>query len=174
MSQSESPRSLPEAVQEHELKTWPEYFAALLDGTKTFEYRRNDRGFRVGDVLHLREWDSITGHYTGREMRRRVTYVLSTDVSGDFVVLALGASAREGAGWEAPDDYEWARERAQRMCAAALMDAQVYRQKLLKGFGYPNETFGRAQDYRALSIILSALPPAPAAEPSDEGSQGHD
>jgi hypothetical protein len=73
----------------HELKTWPEYFGALVDGSKTFEYRRNDRGFRVGDVLHLREWDSITGHYTGRDMRRRVTYVLPTDLSGDFVVMGL-------------------------------------------------------------------------------------
>ncbi len=80
------------SAKEHELKCWPEYFTALVDGTKTFEYRRNDRGFRVGDVLHLREWDSITGHYTGREMRRHVTYVLPTDISGDFVVMALDAS----------------------------------------------------------------------------------
>jgi DNA repair exonuclease SbcCD ATPase subunit len=43
------------------------------------------------------------------------------------------------------------------MCANALIDAQVYRQKLLKGFGYPNETFARAQDYRALDIVLKSL-----------------
>lgn len=56
-----------------------------------------------------------------------------------------------------PNDYEWALERVTKMCASALVDAQIYRQKLLKGFGYPDETFRSAQDYRALSIILQRL-----------------
>jgi hypothetical protein len=75
--------------REHELKTWPEFFDALLSGAKTFEYRRDDRGFRVGDVLCLREWDPQTQDYSGREMRRSVTYLLQTDISGEFVVMAL-------------------------------------------------------------------------------------
>jgi hypothetical protein len=62
------------------------------------------------------------------------------------------------------DDYAWARERAVNMCASALLDAQVYRQKLLRGFGYPNETFARAQDYRALAILLARLPAPPTTE----------
>ena len=66
----------------HELKSWPDFFAALLDGTKTFEARRNDRDFRVGDTLVLREWipaDSVhsaVGTYTGREIKATVTYIL--------------------------------------------------------------------------------------------------
>lgn len=55
------------------------------------------------------------------------------------------------------EDVEWALERVTKMCASALVDARVYGRKLLKGFGYPNETFGRAQDYRALSIVLALL-----------------
>jgi len=31
----------------HELKTMTEYFAAILDGRKTFELRKDDRGFKV-------------------------------------------------------------------------------------------------------------------------------
>ena len=62
------------------------------------------------------------------------------------------------------DDYEWALDRVTRMCASALVDAQIYRQKLLKGFGYPNEVFHSAQDYRALNIILSALQQAQAPQ----------
>ena len=41
----------------HELKTWPQYFAAVRSGKKRFEIRRNDREFAVGDVLVLREFD---------------------------------------------------------------------------------------------------------------------
>lgn len=86
----------------HELKTWPDYFVHLLDGSKTFEYRRNDRGFKVGDVLRLREWEplawasgqSTMGRYTGREMQRRVSYLLAT--SPDFVILALARTDAPG------------------------------------------------------------------------------
>lgn len=58
----------------HELKTWPKYFSALLEGSKTFELRRDDRGFKVGDRLRLREWDYNT-EYSGRELMYRVTYI---------------------------------------------------------------------------------------------------
>lgn len=61
-------------IREHELKTDPTYFAALLDGTKTFEAREDDRGFRRGDVLILKEWTLEDG-YSGREERREVSYV---------------------------------------------------------------------------------------------------
>lgn len=61
---------------EHELKTWQSYFHAIADGTKTFEIRRDDRGFRVGDTLRLRETEYGSGNYTGREERRLITQIL--------------------------------------------------------------------------------------------------
>lgn len=62
----------------HELKTWPMYFDAIVDGTKTFELRRADRDFTIGDTLWLREWqpDFKGDYYTGREVEVEVTYVL--------------------------------------------------------------------------------------------------
>ncbi len=61
----------------HELKTWPDFFEAMAQGVKSFEYRRNDRGFRVGDTLTLREWDYQTAHYTGRSLWVEVTFIVN-------------------------------------------------------------------------------------------------
>ena len=60
----------------HELKCWPEFFAPIHDGTKPFDLRKNDRRFKVGDKLHLREYDDRKNTYTGREVHRRITYML--------------------------------------------------------------------------------------------------
>ena len=43
----------------HELKTWPQFFDSIVDGTKTFELRKDDRGFEVGDAVLLRECDTL-------------------------------------------------------------------------------------------------------------------
>lgn len=84
---------------EHELKTWPQFFAAIESGRKTFEVRRNDRGFNAGDVLYLREYDPkrkipgcADGSYTGNAFHVRVTYVLSGEAVGikeGFVVMGI-------------------------------------------------------------------------------------
>lgn len=60
----------------HELKCWPEHFDAVVVGTKTFELRPDDRPFRVGDLLDLREWDPLREVYTGRRIRVRITYAM--------------------------------------------------------------------------------------------------
>jgi len=75
---------------EHELKTWPEFFEPVFRGDKTFEIRKADRGFKVGDTLRLREWDFDRG-YTGRECRRLVTFIVSADMlQFDAHVLKTG------------------------------------------------------------------------------------
>lgn len=60
----------------HALKTWPVVMDALLTRAKSFDVRRDDRGYRVGDMLIQREWDPATGDYTGRSMRAMITYLL--------------------------------------------------------------------------------------------------
>jgi hypothetical protein len=76
----------------HELKTWPEYFKALAEGRKTFEVRKNDRDFKEGDILHLREWHPRTEEYSGQQMVKSVTYVMSGGLLGvqaGYVVMGL-------------------------------------------------------------------------------------
>ncbi len=87
MTASNAPSGLSEReASYHSLKTDPAVFDAVWNGDKTFEIRKNDRGFKVGDVLNLRE----TVHsgndmkhagmpllYTGRELDKRVSHVLT-------------------------------------------------------------------------------------------------
>ncbi|WP_273857055.1 DUF3850 domain-containing protein [Photobacterium sp. GSS17] len=39
----------------HDLKIKTEYLKAILDGDKTFEIRKNDRDFKVGDRVRLND-----------------------------------------------------------------------------------------------------------------------
>lgn len=76
----------------HELKIWPEYFSAVQDGSKTFEIRNNDRGFAIGDTLVLKEWDPEKGELTGRELERKVSFLLpggNFGVEVGYCVMAL-------------------------------------------------------------------------------------
>lgn len=61
---------------EHELKTWPAFFEVLLSGDKTFELRKDDRGYSAGDTLNLHEFDPETSEYSGRKIRKYVTHIL--------------------------------------------------------------------------------------------------
>ena len=86
----------------HVLKTWPESFSAIIDGSKKHEVRVNDRDFAVGDVLVLMEWrpasNETLGSYTGRTTAAKVTYVTRGSESrgsewgipGDLCVMSLG------------------------------------------------------------------------------------
>lgn len=64
----------------HRLKTLPMFYNAVLIGEKTFEVRFNDRDYRVGDVLILREWTGL--NYTGENIVVRVSYILSDPAFG--------------------------------------------------------------------------------------------
>lgn len=79
----------------HVLKCWPGPFNAVAAGAKQFEFRRDDRGFEVGDPTPG-PICTLSGHhlprgYTGRNLVRRVTYVLRGrfGVPDGFAVLSL-------------------------------------------------------------------------------------
>ena len=50
----------------HSLKTWPPFFKDTFRGVKEFEFRFNDREFKRGDYLILKEWYPKSEKYTGR------------------------------------------------------------------------------------------------------------
>lgn len=84
----------------HVLKTVPPYFDDIISGAKTFEVRRNDRDFKVGDTLRLREWNADSGLFMGRVLDVHVSYVLplaDLALADDFVVMGLAP----------PTTYAW-------------------------------------------------------------------
>lgn len=60
----------------HELKTLPQYFNDVESYVKKFEIRKNDRDFKLGDFLELKEWDDKAEQYTGRKISRCISYIL--------------------------------------------------------------------------------------------------
>lgn len=50
----------------------------ILDGIKKYELRVADFEVKEGDVLVLREWDSLKKDYTGRVLEREIKAVLKT------------------------------------------------------------------------------------------------
>lgn len=77
----------------HELKTAPKYFKVAVSGEKTFEVRRDDRGYAVGDILHLVEYDLTEKTYSGRAAAFLVTYLLRTsEVSPLYGFVVMGTA----------------------------------------------------------------------------------
>jgi len=82
----------------HVKKCEPGPFQAVKDGSKPFEWRKEDDcRFEVDDLLvlleHRRESDAFEpASYTGEVLKRRVTYVLRGrfGVPAGYVVLGLG------------------------------------------------------------------------------------
>lgn len=83
--------SIPIPCNTHKLKILPRWFEDVKSGRKNFEIRRNDRDFKEGDYLLLKEWER--GKYTGREITRKIQYIYQGDgsygLSEDFCILGL-------------------------------------------------------------------------------------
>ncbi|EHD9422920.1 DUF3850 domain-containing protein [Salmonella enterica] len=79
----------------HQLKIRPEFFQAVINGTKKAEFRRADRAFAVGDLLCLNEYgaceyDLKKVGFTGAFVHVLVTHI--TDLSEwapGYVMLSI-------------------------------------------------------------------------------------
>ena len=91
-------------MTEHKLKLNDRYFDAVTNGIKTFEIRKDDRGFCVGDTLVLKKVndegkyvtyaDDNLGVNLYYEIKVAVTYILTHDdfptgIPEGYVVMAI-------------------------------------------------------------------------------------
>ena len=60
----------------HYLKTVEPYFSRIVNRDKTFELRKNDRGFQRGDIACLRKYDPKKDEFTGESIDIEITFVL--------------------------------------------------------------------------------------------------
>ena len=78
-AEEEKMNNLPSDTQEngqkvHHIKLGATFFEEVASGEKTFELRKNDRGYKKGDILEMMEFKD--GKNTGRTVRVLVTYIL--------------------------------------------------------------------------------------------------
>uniref|UniRef100_A0AAU7VFM7 DUF3850 domain-containing protein n=1 Tax=Enterobacter phage vB_EclP_26 TaxID=3161160 RepID=A0AAU7VFM7_9CAUD len=71
-------------MAQHELKIDPEFFGPVSLGLKTAELRLNDRDFKAGDWLILREYHN---GYTGNQVSRKVLHVADVGFIAEGYVL---------------------------------------------------------------------------------------
>lgn len=92
MSCTDPPEYCPDP-KIHSLKCWPEFYDAIEDGTKNFEYRKNDRDFRRGERILLKEWDPEELKYTGAERSFRIGFIYYLNNNGDedasYAIMSL-------------------------------------------------------------------------------------
>ncbi len=77
----------------HAVKIYPEYYEAVKSGSKPFEIRKNDRDYKVGDILALNEFSpdgAGNGKYTGRAIIAKISYVLTNSEFCKRGYVALG------------------------------------------------------------------------------------
>lgn len=76
----------------HELKIQPKHFHDVVRGLKKAELRKDDRGYKVRDVLLLKEF--FNGEYTGSWARVTVTHILRNcpeyGLADGYCILSIG------------------------------------------------------------------------------------
>lgn len=71
---SSLPSNAEDGQQVHQIRIAATYFEDVASGIKPFELRKNDRHYKVGDILEMMEFKD--GRNTGRMIKALVTYLL--------------------------------------------------------------------------------------------------
>lgn len=74
----------------HDVKLGTTFFDDVKTGRKTFELRKNDRGYKEGDIIVMHEYKD--GTTTGRTIEKKIVYMLEdfTGLEDGYCILGLG------------------------------------------------------------------------------------
>ncbi len=82
--------------QIHKIRIGTSFFSDAYSNIKSFELRKNDRGYKAGDILEMMEFED--GRYTGRMVRKLVTYMLEdyTGLEDGYCIMATALVNKDG------------------------------------------------------------------------------
>lgn len=80
----------------HKIRIGTAFFADAYSNIKSFELRKNDRGYKAGDILEMMEFED--GRYTGRMVQKLVTYMLEdyTGLEDGYCIMATSLVNKDG------------------------------------------------------------------------------
>lgn len=81
-------------MKTHDLKIDKEHLDAILEGRKTCEIRKNDRGYQVGDTLLLTQFPYSETGFTDT-YNVTITHIDTYAQQDDYVVLSFCAGESE-------------------------------------------------------------------------------
>lgn len=107
-AEEEKMNNLPSDTQEndkrvHRIKIGATFFKEVASGEKTFELRKNDRGYKKGDILEMMEFKD--GKNTGRTVRVLVTYILEefAGLKDGYCIMATSLMNENGEPFDRAD-----------------------------------------------------------------------
>ena len=87
----------------HQIRLGASFFEDACSNIKSFELRKNDGGYKKGDILELMEL--ADGRNTGRTVRKLVTYILEdyTGLEDGFCIMATSLVNKDGEALQGAD-----------------------------------------------------------------------
>lgn len=83
----------------HQIKILKGFADAIVEGRKTFEVRKNDRGYHVGDLVKFTAVDCDARPYNSHEINTKtyvITYILSGwGIKEEYVVFSIAPYKKE-------------------------------------------------------------------------------
>ena len=79
----------------HQIRLAAMYYDDVASGKKSFELRKNDRGYKVGDTLEMQEFKD--GRFMGRIIRAKIVYMLEdyTGLEDGYCILGTEVEAAD-------------------------------------------------------------------------------
>lgn len=74
----------------HDIKIHEQFFDDVQSGAKKSELRHDDRNYKTGDMLMIREYNPLIDSYTERVIMAVITHIYrGPNLPNDYAILSL-------------------------------------------------------------------------------------